>query len=146
MERRPLKQVLAVGLLVAVGSIAWWRWQPSGQPAVAAAVPRRVERIVPEGTRIRVEVINVSAERGLARRGMLALRDAGFDVVGFSSATDQPDTTLVIDRTGHPQWAQLAARVLGNAPVTARPDSSRYVDLTIWLDRRWRPPAEPFHP
>lgn len=146
MERRTLKRLVALGLLLAVGAVAWWRWAPPVQPTVAAAVPRRVERVVPEGTRIRVEVINVSAERGLARRGMLALRDAGFDVVGFSSATDQPDTTLVIDRTGHPQSAQLAARVLGNAPVTARPDSSRYVDLTIWLDRRWRPPAEPFHP
>jgi hypothetical protein len=106
----------------------------------------KIARVVPEGTRIRVEVINVSTERGLARRGMLTLRDAGFDVVSFSSATELADTTLVIDRTGHPQWARWASQALGNAPIATRPDSTRYVDLTIWLDGRWRPPAQPFRP
>ncbi len=133
-------------VVLAVAAGGWWWW--SRRPAADAGIitSRRIERVVPEGTRVRVEVINVSAERGLARRGMLALRAAGFDVVSFSSATDVPDTTLVIDRTGHPQWSQLLSRVLGNAPVVSRPDSSRYVDITVWLDRRWRPPPEPFNP
>lgn len=146
MERRTLRRLsaLAVLLLLPVGVVTWQRQGPGA----GGAAPARgtVERLVPDSVRIRVEVINVSTERGLARRGMQALRDAGFDVVSFSSSTELADTTLVIDRTGHPAWAQWASRALGNAPVTARPDSTRYVDLTIWLDRRWRPPAEPFHP
>lgn len=104
-------------------------------------------RIVPEGTRIRVEVMNATTTRGLARRASFYLRDLGFDVVDFRTTGERRDTTLVLDRSGHPEWAALAAKAIGGgARVEARPDSSRYLDLTILLGASWRPPAQPFYP
>jgi hypothetical protein len=54
-------------------------------------------------------------------------------------------TTIVYDRSSHPEWARLVARAL-NAPVVNKPDSSRYLDVTVILGADWRPPALPFHP
>lgn len=105
-----------------------------------------VEREVPRGLRIRVEVLNGTGERGLARRGTVAMRDAGFDVVGTGNWTERVDTSLVIIRTGHPEWAEYAVKALRGARVETRPDTSRYVDLTIVLGTRWRPPPQPFDP
>jgi hypothetical protein len=30
--------------------------------------------------------------------------------------------------------------------VESRPDSSRYLDVTVLIGSSWRPPAEPFYP
>jgi hypothetical protein len=32
------------------------------------------------------------------------------------------------------------------APVETRPDSSRYLDVTVILGADWRPPPLPFYP
>lgn len=143
MERRTLKRGVGVavvaGLLAVGGRFALKR----GAPEPGAPV---VERIVPEGTRIRVEVLNASEVRGLARRATFVLRDAGFDVVRFSGDAARRDSTLVIDRTGHPEWARLASQALGGTAIETRADSGRYVDLTILLSAGWRPPPQPFNP
>ena len=102
--------------------------------------------IVPEGVRIRVEVLNATDVRGLARRATLHLRDLGFDVVRFAGDAARRDSSLVVDRTGHPDWARLASRAMGGAAVSSGPDSSRFVDLTILVGRTWRPPAQPLNP
>ncbi len=99
----------------------------------------------PINTRIKVEVLNATSTKGLARRATLYLRDRGFDVVAIGTAQQQSEATLVIDRSQHPAWAQLIANALG-ATVTSRPDSSRYVDATVLLGSGWRPPALPFYP
>jgi hypothetical protein len=104
------------------------------------------ERIVPDSVRIRVEVLNATTVRGLARRATFHLRDLGFDVVGSGNSAERLDTSLVLVRSGHLEWGELAATALGGARVEARPDSSRYVDLTILLGTAWRPPPEAFHP
>ncbi|MBL8960984.1 MAG: LytR C-terminal domain-containing protein [Gemmatimonadetes bacterium] len=139
MERRPLILGGLVAAVVLAGAGWWW----SRDRAAPAAV---VTRVVPEGTRIRVEVLNASEVRGLARRATFVLRDAGFDVVRFTGDDARRATNLVIDRTGHPEWARLAARALGGAGVETRPDSGRYVDLTILIGADWRPPPQPFNP
>jgi hypothetical protein len=100
----------------------------------------------PEGVRIRVQVLNATSTRGLARRATRHLRDRGFDVVETGTESARRDSTLILDRSGHPEWAALVARALGGAPVEARPDSSRYLDVTVLLGASWRPPAEPFYP
>jgi hypothetical protein len=100
----------------------------------------------PSNTRIRVQVLNATRTRGLARRATMHLRDRGFDVVEMGTSPKGQDSTLVLDRSGHPEWAQLVARALGGARVEARPDSSRYLDVTVLLGATWRPPAEPFYP
>lgn len=145
MERRQVGRLalVAVALALLVGGAWWWRSRDAGAVVTAAPVPRRR---IPEGTRVRVEVLNASDVRGIARRATFVLRDAGFDVVRFSGDESRRDSTLVIDRTGHPDWARAAAQALGGARVEVRPDSGRYVDLTVLLGARWRPPAEPFYP
>jgi hypothetical protein len=100
----------------------------------------------PEGARVRVQVLNATNMRGLARRATMHLRDRGFDVLEIGTANEQLDSTLVLDRSGRPDWARRVADALGGARVESRPDSSRYLDVTVLLGRSWRAPAEPFYP
>ncbi|MGQ0647526.1 MAG: LytR C-terminal domain-containing protein [Gemmatimonadaceae bacterium] len=146
MEPRAIKRAVAVAMVVAaLAMAAWWVWRRDRSPGSPTVAPV-LAPVVPSGVRVRVEVLNASAVRGLARRATLYLRDMGFDVVRFDNDNSRRDTTLVLDRTGHPEWARLASGALGGAPVESRPDSSRFVDLTILLGTNWRPPAQPFHP
>ncbi len=137
---------VVLGLALAVfGVLAWRQWfAPSARADAAARAA--VERIVPDSVRIKVEVLNATSIRGLARRGTFHLRDLGFDVVSSGNAPEQRDSTLVLVRSGRMDWGELAATGLGGARVEARPDSSRYLDLTILLGATWRPPPQAFHP
>jgi len=120
--------------------------------ATAMALPvgkslRRANASPREGSpRVRVQVLNTTKTRGLARRAMLYLRDQGFDVVDVGSSRPAVDTTLVLDRSRHPDWARSVATSLGMARVEARPDTSRYLDVTVLIGSSWRPPAQPFYP
>ncbi len=120
---------------------------PGGAPAGVTSPPLgdTLAR-APAGQRVKVQVVNATRVRGLARRATRALRDRGFDVVEVGTTAEQRDSTLVLDRSGHPDWARRAARAMGGARVEARPDSSRYLDLTVLVGRAWRPPAEPLDP
>jgi hypothetical protein len=93
-----------------------------------------------------VQVLNATPVRGLARRAALHLRDRGFDVLETGTSSEQLDSTLVLDRSGHPDWARRVADALGGARIESRPDSSRYLDVTVLLGRTWRAPAQPFYP
>lgn len=130
-------------VLVAAGVTAWWFRGPEQTRALGG---EPVERIIPEGTRIRVEVLNATTVRGLARQATFYLRDLGFDVVSSGNAAERRDSSLVIVHTGRMDWARLAAGALDSAGIEARPDTSRYLDLTILLGTTWRPPPEAFHP
>jgi hypothetical protein len=100
----------------------------------------------PDSVRIRVQVLNTTRTRGLARRATRLLRDRGFDVVEMGTTTPMLDTTLVLDRSGHPAWSAAVAKVMTPARAVARSDSSRYLDVTVLVGRTWRPPAEPLDP
>jgi hypothetical protein len=145
VEPARLKRFALVGaatLVLAVGVLYWSAASTRTSPPPAA----RARVVAPVGTRVKVEVVNATATRGLARRATFALRDAGFDVVRFTTDTARRDTTLVIDRSGHLDWARLVARALGAGRVESRPDSSRYLDVTVLLGVDWRAPALPFYP
>jgi hypothetical protein len=120
--------------------------------ATAAALPARrslaraVVRSGPTAPRVRVQVVNATHTRGLGRRAMLYLRDQGFDVVEVGTTSKTRDTSLVLDRSSHPEWARNVATSLGTARVESRPDSSRYLDVTVLVGSSWRPPAQPFYP
>jgi hypothetical protein len=140
---------LVAMLLVAGGAIARLiTARHRHTPAPVAAGPRFQGSDVhaPVGVRIKVEVLNATRTRGLGRRATLYLRDHGFDVVAFGTSPATRDTTLVIDRSGHPAYAQLIAQGLGGARVESHPDSSRYVDVSVLVGAGWRPPAQPFYP
>lgn len=135
-------------LVLLVLGTAVWGWRRFGAETADAGEFRQgsVARVVPESLRIKVEVLNASGVRGLARQATFYLRDAGFDVVSNGNSGERSDSTVVLVRSGRMDWGALAAKALGGARVEARPDSSRYLDLTILLGPTWRPPPEAFHP
>ena len=146
MERRRLIRRVAAGIaaLLLVGGVVLALRGPSTR--APQAVRQRVDAEAPAGVRIRVEVLNATRVRGLARRATMHLRDRGFDVVNVGTSREPRDSTLVLDRSGHPDWAALVGRALGGARVEAAPDSSRYLDVTVLVGATWRPPSEPFYP
>jgi hypothetical protein len=135
---------IAIGIFVVVAVVV-----------VSAFVSRNVTGTVfgigtpdraPSGVRIRVQVLNATDTRGLAQRATDYLRDRGFDVVEIGTNREKMDTTLVLDRSNHPDWASRVAAAMGGAKVLSRPDTSRYLDITVLIGTTWRPPAQPFHP
>jgi hypothetical protein len=147
MEQRALKRLLLAAVVSGLAGAGTWLAIARDLTPSQRSAPSRVDRIVPEGTRIRVEVLNGTNVRGLARRASLYLRDLGFDVVRFDQdSTTVRDSTLVVDHTGHPEWARMIGDVLGPARLETEPDSSRYVDITVRLGSRWRPPAKTLYP
>lgn len=140
--------LVLIGILTATAALLYRTRHPGG-----AAAPRTVVGALSGdavasggGERIKVEVLNATPERGLARRVTFLLRDAGFDVVQMGNAAGGADSTVVLDRSKHPDWARRAAAALGHVRVIERPDSSRYLDVTVLLGRTWRAPAQPFDP
>lgn len=138
--------IVIVIVIVAALALAVWRgWLP-GLPPLGGGAPRRVERVIAAGTRVKVEVFNATDTRGLARTAAAELRDAGFDVVFFGNTSERLDSTVVRDRSNHPAWAALAARTMAPATTEVRPDSGRLVDLTVLVGKGWRAPTEPLRP
>jgi hypothetical protein len=134
-----------IGVLVlgAAGVVMRVRHAPG--PLLAAIAPPREVR-APEGVRVRVQVLNTTKTRGLARRATQLLRDRGFDVVEIGTVSPTVDTTVVLDLSGHPEWANAVAKVMTPARTRARRDSSRYLDVTVLVGSTWRPPAQPLYP
>ena len=141
-RRRYGRIILVFLILCVIGWTVWLAVNAFSTPKVNYAP---VDARAPEETRIKVEVLNATQTKGLARRATLYLRERGFDVVGSGNVTEQRATTIVYDRSSHPEWARLVARAM-NAPVVARPDTSRYLDVTVLIGADWRPPSLPFHP
>lgn len=134
-----------VGVIAAgVAAVTWHRQVPVRSTALGRLVTREVT--APANTRIRVEIVNATRTRGLARRATRLLRDRGFDVVTYTTSGTTQDSTVVLDRTNHAEWARLVGQALGGARVEARPDTSRYVDVTVVIGTTWRLPPQPFSP
>jgi hypothetical protein len=132
---------LLVVVLSASAVVAHARRAPTPLLAALAEAPR-----APAGARIRVQVLNTTKTKGLARRATRLLRDRGFDVVEIGTVGPTIDTTVVLDLSGHPTWADAAAKVMAPARTRVRADSSRYLDITVLIGSTWRPPAETLYP
>jgi hypothetical protein len=142
---RVVLALLLLFLVLASGAFAVRARRGSLRPLTAAKSDSTTR--APAGVRVRVEVINTTRTRGLARRAMRLLRDQGYDVVSVSTGGPMIDTTLVLDRAGHQAWASSMARLLGpKSRAESRPDSSRYLELTVLLGTAWRPPPQPLYP
>lgn len=137
---------ILLALVVVIGAVFAWKYRPGASGAPTPLGSAQIERVVPDSARIKIEVLNGTNIRGLARRGTFVLRDLGFDVVSSGNSSEKVDSTVIIVRSGRMDWAELAAKALGGARIESRPDSSRYLDLTIVLGASWRPPAETFYP
>jgi len=143
MKRRRL--VLALGgLFVLLAALTTNFVRLRSHRAAPAPPPAKIR--APEGVRVRVQVLNSTKTRGLARRATMLLRDRGFDVVETGNVAQTRDTTLVLDLSGHPDWATRIAKLFGTTQIEVRHDSSRYLDIAVVLGSTWRPPAEPFYP
>ena len=136
---------ILLALVLGAAGFALYRYRFAKSSADSISTAEAPEIMVPAGTRIKVEVLNATKVRGLARKATFFLRDRGFDVVSMGTSRLESDSTLVLDRSGHPEWAALVAKAL-NAKVQTRLDSSRYLDVTVLIGRNWRPPALPFYP
>ena len=146
MKRGPVLLIVSLTFVVLAGGVYALRARRGGTMVLPAVLHTDLPR-APAGVRVRVQVINTTRTRGLARRATHLLRDQGFDVVEMSTQRQSIDTTLVLDRSGHPAWAASIAKLLGPAARSeARPDTSRYLDITVLLGTQWRAPAEPFNP
>ena len=140
---------LAVALLVVVvlGAATWvLHARRVVRSPLTAVLPGVGGPRAPSDVRVRVQVLNTTRTRGLARRATRLLRDRGFDVVELGTTGPTIDTTIVLDLSGHPAWASTIAEILRPARAVARPDSSRYLDITVLLGRAWRPPTHPLDP
>lgn len=143
MKRRRL--VLALGgLFVLLAALTTNFVRLRSDHAAPPPPPAKIR--APEGVRVRVQVLNSTKTRGLARRATMLLRDRGFDVVETGNIAQMRDTTLVLDLSGHPDWASRIAKLFGTTQIEVRHDSSRYLDIAVVLGSTWRPPAEPFYP
>ena len=144
--------IVIVVMLILTGGAGtlWWRGSSSaGDGSGSGRTLFTPQERAPEGVRIRVEILNATATPRLAQSATRLLRDRGFDVVATGNNSARLDSTLVLDRTNHPEWARLVASVLGRSgpgAVQLRPDSSRYVDITVLLGAEWTPPTKAFHP
>lgn len=149
---------LLLGVLLVVGTaigVRQWKKRHAASASARAASTTTASAArtdddasdvhAPPGVRITVEVLNATRTRGLGRRATLYLRDRGFDVVLIGTTNRQQDATVVLDRSHHPEWAQLIARAM-HARAQSRPDTSSDVDATVVVGRDWTPPPEPFYP
>lgn len=148
MSWKPRRRTLvgAGVVLLLIAAIVAWRVVARAPVVVGGPALGAGEARAPAGVRVRVEVLNATRTRGLARRATRHLRDRGFDVVLVGNARETLDSTRIIDRTGHPDWAALVAEAMGGARIESVPDTSRYLDITVLVGASWRPPAEPFYP
>ena len=146
MKRVGIVFAVALTILVPLGARAAVRDRRSP----TAASPRRAASSggaqAPDSVRVRVQVLNATNITGLARRATMVLRDHGYDVVETGNTKGPLDTTIVLDLTGHPEWAQRIAKLVAPARVQARRDTSRYLDIAVVLGTMWRPPSQPFYP
>ena len=145
---RRLLVIAAVVLLMVViggaGVVLHARRDPT--PILSSIVGPRRDVRAPVGQRIRVQVLNTTKTRGLARRATRVLRDRGFDVVEMGTSSPTIDTTVVLDLSGHPEWANTVAAIIAPARVKARRDTSRYLDVTVLIGSTWSAPPETLYP
>jgi len=149
-QRRGWLIVALLSMVVLGAGAAWWggRDRPTIESTTGtmAALDDSSGR-APENSRVIVRVLNASGTRGYARRATIELRDRGFDVVEYDTERGAPRSgTLIVSHTGHRDWAERLQRAVGTGEIEVRPDSLRYVDLTIYVGRDWKPSTETLRP
>jgi hypothetical protein len=88
---------------------------------------------------IRVEVLNGCGESGVAERVTDWLRGQGFDIVYFGNAESfSHEETLLLDRSGRPEFVREVAGVLGCDRIERRYDGLLLLDVTVIVGRDWR--------
>ena len=108
---------------------------PPGTPEARPPVPSPDDRV-------RVEVLNGGGVPGMAGAATDVLRWQGFDVVYFGNEPSfGRDTSLVLARTPLEGAAEAVSEGLGIGAFGAEADSTRLVDVTVFLGTDWVPPS-----
>lgn len=113
-------------------------------PASAAALTPAYE--VP-GTRhaLTIEILNGTSRDGLARVATRQMRREGFDVVFYGSTDSAVARSRVIARRVERDAARDVASALGIDSLVVVRDTTRRVDVSVWLGPDYRPRPE-LHP
>jgi len=93
-------------------------------------------------------VLNASGRPGVARAATRVLREAGIDVVGVGNAgggTGHLDSTRIVIRQGPASNGERVRRALRVGRVVIEPDSTRLLDVSVFVGSDFAPPLE-FHP
>lgn len=93
------------------------------------------------GQGIRVAVLNGTDIPGLATRTAETLTENGYDVTEVGNASNETDTTLVIDHRGQTRRAERVSRVIGGGVISAAPDGENPADVTVILGRDLEAPS-----
>ncbi len=149
MRRLVWVSVLVTAIAV-VGFGVWYFRAPTAVEAPNASAVAMAERdtagLAPDSVRVRVRVLNGTKITGLARRGTQRLRDYGYDVVDYSTASDSSARTIVeVDRSSR-AYADRIVRALGGGVVRERDEPSPYYDVTVTLGSDWKPTSQSFRP
>jgi hypothetical protein len=117
------------------------------RPAPPAAGPSLTPAYEVPGTRhtLRIEILNGTTRDGLARIATRQMRREGFDVVFFGSTDSAVAISRVIARRVERSDAREVASALGIDSVVVARDTTRRVDVSVWLGNDYRPKAE-LHP
>ena len=151
-RKRIARFVLTLAIVAAAGTTGlwWWSSRVGVTEPIGTAFAAHTDTLAraPKGVRVRIRVVNATEINGLAKRATSVLRDHGFDVVDYEGVKQKSPraNTLVQTHTGHDDWSARIARVLGTGTVESRPDTSRFVDVTVFLGLDWKAPAQAFRP
>ena len=108
---------------------------PPGAPETPPPVPSPDDRV-------RVEVLNGGGLPGMAGAATDILRRQGFDVVYFGNEPSfGRESSLVLARTPLEGAAEAVSEGLGIGAFGAEADSTRLVDVTVFLGTDWGPPS-----
>ena len=94
---------------------------------------------------LKVEILNGTSRDGLARTATRQLRREGFDVVYYGSTDDSVRRSQVIARRVDARAARAVASELGIDSIVAIPDTTRRVDVSVWLGLDYHPKPD-LHP
>ncbi|MEO5799054.1 MAG: LytR C-terminal domain-containing protein [Gemmatimonadales bacterium] len=140
MIRRPPGWWVAGGIgLLLLALVVGRLMRPTPRPT--GPDPVRVWQPLPH--RVEIEVLNSGGVIGAGRAGMLLLRRAGLDVVYLGNADSAHrgrDRNQVLVRRNDTAGVGRIVEALGDAEVIHQVDSSRMVDVTVLLGRRFAVP------
>jgi len=87
---------------------------------------------------IRVEILNGCGKSGVAERVTDWLRENGFDIVYFGNADSfEYEKSILLDRSGRPEFTREVASVLGCANIEKRYDGLLLLDVTVIVGHDW---------
>lgn len=106
--------------------------ESSGDVAVA------MEEVKPNS--IQINILNSTAQSGLADKARLYMRQHSFDVVEIGNYSPVQEASQVIDRVGDIEAAKQTARAIGisDSLVSSKIDSSLFIKATIILGNDYK--------